>query len=67
MSVFDDDSPKPNATTARPGEDLYGLSVSELDERIALYQTEIVRLETEREKKKAETDAAHAIFGKKPS
>lgn len=67
MSVFDDDLPKSNQTTARPGEDLYGLSVSELDDRIALYQAEIVRLETEREKKKAETDAAHAIFGKKPS
>jgi uncharacterized small protein (DUF1192 family) len=67
MSVFNDDSPKFNGTTARPGEDLYGLSVSELDERITLYQAEIVRLETEREKKKAETDAAHAIFGKKPT
>jgi len=67
MSVFDDDSPKSNGTTARPGEDLYGLSVSELDDRIKLYQAEIVRLEAEREKKKTEANAAHAIFGKKPS
>jgi len=67
MSVFDGDLPKSNGTIASPGEDLYGLSVSELDERIARYQVEIARLKAEREKKKAETDAAHAIFGKKPS
>jgi uncharacterized small protein (DUF1192 family) len=65
MSVFGDDLPKSSETTPSPGEDLYGLSVSELDDRIALYQTEIARLEAERVKKKAESEAAHAIFGKK--
>lgn len=65
MSVFGDDLPKSSETTPIPGEDLYGLSVSELDERISLYQSEIVRLEAERAKKKAESDAAHAIFSKK--
>ena len=65
MSVFGDDSPQSNANTPMPGEDLYGLSVSELDDRIRLYQSEIARLEAERVKKQAETDAAHAIFGKK--
>ncbi len=66
MSVFSDDSPQPSKNQPSPGEDLYGLSVSELDERITLYQSEISRLEAERIKKQAESDAAHALFGKKP-
>jgi len=66
MSIFSEDSPRSNADNPVPGEDLYGLSVSELDERIAIYQSEIKRLEAERVKKQAESDAAHAIFGKKP-
>jgi uncharacterized small protein (DUF1192 family) len=49
---------------ARPGEDLYGVSVAELDARIAVYQAEIARIEAERVKKLAERDAAHAVFGK---
>lgn len=65
MSVFGDDLPHSRETSPRPGEDLYGLSVSELDSRISLYQAEIIRLEAERVKKQAESDAAHAIFGKK--
>jgi uncharacterized small protein (DUF1192 family) len=65
MSIFGDDLPLSGETSPRPGEDLYGLSVSELDERISIYQSEIARLETERIKKRAESDAAHAIFGKK--
>lgn len=65
MSIFGDDLPQSRENPPQPGEDLYGLSVSELDARIALYQTEITRLQAEREKKRAETDAAHAIFGKK--
>ena len=65
MSIFGDDLPQSRETTPTPGEDLYGLSVSDLDDRITLYQAEIVRLEAERAKKRAESDAAHAIFGKK--
>lgn len=65
MSVFGDDLPKSSVNPPTPGEDLYGLSVSELDDRITLYQSEIRRLEAERVKKQSETDAAHAIFGKK--
>ena len=61
MSLFDDSPRIP--TDPRPGEDLYGLSVSELDDRIAIYREEILRLEAERVKKQAESDAAHAIFG----
>jgi len=66
MSIFGDDTPRSNPNQPTPGEDLYGLSVSELDDRIVLYQAEITRLEAERTKKQAESDAAHAIFGKKP-
>ena len=63
MSIFGDDLPLAGETSPRPGEDLYGLSVSELDERIAIYQSEIGRLTAERVKKQAESNAAHAIFG----
>ncbi|MEP3654283.1 MAG: DUF1192 domain-containing protein [Litorimonas sp.] len=65
MSIFGDDLPQSRETSPSPGEDLYGLSVSELDDRIAVYQAEIARLKAERLKKQAESDAAHAIFGKK--
>ena len=64
MSLFDD-SPSTDMKPPCPGEDLYGLSVSELDDRITVYRAEISRLEAERIKKQAETDAAHAIFSKK--
>lgn len=66
MSVFGDENPRSSKNPPVPGEDLYGLSVSELDERITLYQSEITRLKAERVKKQAESDAAHAIFSKKP-
>lgn len=66
MSVFGDDLPQSGTKIPRPGEDLYGLSVSELDDRIEVYHAEIARLEAERIKKQAESDAAHAIFSKKP-
>jgi len=65
MSVFGDDLPQSRETVPSPGEDLYGLSVSELDDRIAIYRSEIMRLEAERNKKQTESEAAHAIFGKK--
>ncbi len=65
MSIFGDDLPQSRETVPQPGEDLYGLSVSELDDRITLYQAEITRLQAERVKKQAESEAAHAIFGKK--
>ena len=66
MSVFGEEMPRSSTNPPSPGEDLYGLSVSELDDRIETYRAEIVRLEAERTKKQAESDAAHAIFGKKP-
>lgn len=63
MSIFGDE-PTKKPETPTPGEDLYGLSVSELSARIKVYQAEITRLEVERNKKSAEQDAAHALFGK---
>lgn len=65
MSIFGDDLPKSSENPPSPGEDLYGLSVSELEARILVYQLEIVRLQAERAKKQTESEAAHAIFGKK--
>ncbi len=65
MSIFGDELPQSRETAPQPGEDLYGLSVSELDDRITVYKAEITRLEAERVKKQAESEAAHAIFGKK--
>ena len=44
------------------GEDLYGVSVAELAERIAILREEIVRCENELGKKQGEMDAAHGIF-----
>jgi len=66
MSVFGENTPRTTKNQPIAGEDLYGLSVSELDERIAIYKSEIIRLEAERVKKQAESEAAHAIFDKKP-
>lgn len=54
-------------TVCEVGEDLYGLSLHELDSRIEVYQVEIERLKTEKRKKSAEREAADAIFGSKPS
>ena len=51
--------------TYRIGEDLYGLSVHELDARILAYGDEITRLRMEREKKGAERNAADALFAPK--
>ncbi len=45
------------------GEDLYGLSVVEISERITLLSDEISRLELELTKKKEEREAADNIFG----
>ena len=44
------------------GEDLYGISVLELQERIAILKEEIIRCENELGKKQNEMNAAHDIF-----
>ena len=48
----------------RVGEDLYGLSVDELEARITAYHLEIKRLEAERDKKAKEKQAADLLFKK---
>ena len=47
------------------GEDLYGLSIDELDERISMLKTEILRLEREKQVKKQERAEAEQLFGPK--
>jgi len=51
--------------TYRIGDDLYGLSVHELDARILAYTSEIERLRGELDKKNREKHAADALFSKK--
>ena len=68
MSETPDDVFQPVASQ-RPieiGEDLYGISVVELQERIAILKEEIIRCENELGKKQTEMNAAHDIF-RKPS
>jgi uncharacterized small protein (DUF1192 family) len=47
------------------GEDLYGISVAELQERMSILKAEIQRCEAEMGKKQSEMTAAHDIFKKK--
>ena len=47
------------------GEDLYGVSLQQLSERVAILKAEIVRIEAEIAKKGAEMSAAEDFF-KKP-
>lgn len=47
------------------GEDLYGLSINELSERVSLFEAEILRVKAEMEKKKRERSAAESVFGSK--
>lgn len=46
------------------GEDLYGISIEELDKRILILKDEISRLQDELSKKKAERNAADNLFRK---
>ena len=61
MALFEDDRPK-RKVTHDIGQDLYLLSVAELDERISLLQAEITRLETDRNSKNDSKAAAEALF-----
>jgi uncharacterized small protein (DUF1192 family) len=56
-----DDKPRPKPTHEL-GQDLSTLSVHELDERIALLQAEIERLNEARARKEASKNAASAFF-----
>lgn len=61
MNMPDDDQPK-KKLSHEIGCDLSDLSAGELTQRIALLQTEIARLEAERESKSASRSAAENLF-----
>ena len=61
MVAEDDDKPR-KKITHEIGQDLYLLSVLDIDERIALLTSEIERLKAEKTKKSASKDAASAFF-----
>ena len=53
--------------TVSLGDELYGLSVHELEDRIQALRGEITRVERELEKKKSDRSAADSLFGTKRS
>lgn len=61
MADTDDDRPQPQPLHIL-GQDLAGLSVDELEERIDLLRGEISRLEDDLKGKKASRTAADSIF-----
>lgn len=62
---MDENDPKRHEIeTYRIGEGLYGLSLYELEARIAAYEAEIIRLRTELGKKAQEKTAADSLFKK---
>ena len=60
-AIDDDDRPK-KKITHEIGQELTLLSVAELDERVALLQEEIARLEADKVKKQAQRSAADQFF-----
>ena len=65
MAAFDDEvfgSPRKAPTTHEIGQPIDTLSVHELQERIDLLKTEIVRLEAAIKARQATKDAASAFF-----
>ena len=61
MAHFEDDRPK-RKITHEVGQDLYLLSVADLDERIAYLSAEIMRLEADKSQKLNSKAAANALF-----
>ena len=66
-AMEDDDRPRPkgDAASKLAAEDLDPYSQDALDERIALLEAEIARVESHRIKAAAHRDAADALFGRK--
>ncbi|MDT6939407.1 DUF1192 domain-containing protein [Brucella pseudogrignonensis] len=62
MSGFDEDITKPRNSVVLSDEELSLLSVIEIDQHIALLQSEIERLKAERLKKGDSRAAAEALF-----
>jgi uncharacterized small protein (DUF1192 family) len=61
MAIEDDDKPK-RKISHEIGQDLSLLSVAELNERVALLNAEIERLQAAVAKKRASKDAANSVF-----
>ena len=61
MAAEEDDKPR-RKITHEIGQDLYLLSVDDLEERIALLVSEIERLKADIAKKRSSKDAASAFF-----
>ena len=61
MAIDDDDKPK-KKVSHEIGQDLTLLSVEELAERIALLNTEVQRLQSSMQLKRATRDAADRFF-----
>ena len=57
-----DDDVRQSETTFQIGEDLYGVSVDELNERLSVLKAEILRIELELTKKSADLSAADLLF-----
>ena len=64
MAAIDDDDRPKKKISHEIGQDLYLLSVKELDERIALLQGEIARLEADKNGKQASRQTADQFFKK---
>jgi uncharacterized small protein (DUF1192 family) len=64
MATFDDDDRPKKKIAHEIGQDLTLLSVRELDERIALLQSEIARLEANKAGKQASRQSADQFFKK---
>ncbi len=61
--MFDEESPRPKREIV-VGEDLYGLSVTELEERIDALRAEIERVSDELKTKKSGRAEADAVFSR---
>lgn len=57
-----DDDLRQSETMFQIGEDLYGVSVDELNDRLGVLKAEISRIELELTKKSAELSAADLLF-----
>jgi uncharacterized small protein (DUF1192 family) len=64
MAAIDDDDRPKRKISHEIGQDLSLLSVKELDERIAVLQGEIARLEADRKGKQASRQSAAQFFKK---
>ena len=62
-AMFDDEAPRPKRQIT-VGEELYGHSVAELEERVEELQAEIERTRAELKKKTSERAAADALFSR---